>query len=171
MRFQVGQLTFMVRVPQVGRSFETASGASEIAAAEIPGLCPMTMRWVTRGPTRTDGAQDVITLGEVQPVVGLQQARRDAKDLRERLGSFTRARGRAREDQVRHQAALEEAPRHFERFVLTLPAQGAFEVANVGVVLGVGVAYQREALRVFSSQTRTSTRPALSRASKMRSGS
>ena len=45
------QLTIMVRAPQVGRSELTTSGARAIAAAEMPGLWPITMRWPTRGPT------------------------------------------------------------------------------------------------------------------------
>jgi hypothetical protein len=40
----LAQLTLMVSVPQVGRSVVTASGASEMAAAEMPGLWPITMR-------------------------------------------------------------------------------------------------------------------------------
>ena len=146
MRFQVVQLTFIVSVPQVGRSLVMASGASEIAAAEMPGLWPMTMRWPTRGPTARIVAEDVIALGEVQRIVGLQQARRDAQHLGERLGGLARARGGAREDQIGHEPALLEAPRHFQRFALALAAQRPLEVAHVGILLGVGVPDQREAL-------------------------
>ena len=78
MRFHVAQLTFMVSVPQVGRSLVIASGASEIAAAEMPGLCPMTMRCPTRGPTPRIVVEDVFALREIQRILGLQQSGRDA---------------------------------------------------------------------------------------------
>ena len=136
----------MVSVPQVGRSLVIASGASEIAAAEMPGLWPMTMRCPTRGPTPRIGVENVVAFGEIQRIVGLQQPRGHSQHLGESLGGFARTCGGAREDEIRNQAAFLETPRHLQRLVLALAAQRTLEVAHVGILLRIGVPDQREPL-------------------------
>ena len=129
----MAQLTFMVSVPQVGRSLVIASGASEIAAAEMPGLCPMTMRCADARADAAYRRQDVI-----RPPRDTAH-RRPAAVVPRRLtpsakvsAVSTRARRGAREDQVGREAAFLEAPRHLQRLVMTLAAQRTLEVANVG---------------------------------------
>ena len=90
----------------------------------------------------------MIALGEIQRIVGLQQAGGDAQHLGEGFGGLARAHRGARQDQVGDQAALLEAPCHVLRFAVALAAQRPLEVAHVGILLGVGVADQRQALRV-----------------------
>jgi hypothetical protein len=118
-----------------------------------------------------NGAENAFAFGQVQPIFGLKQARGHSKYLGESLGSFTRACGCTEKNEIWNQAAFLEAPRHLQRFVLALAAQRTLEVAHVGILLSIGVPDQRETLGLVSVQTRTSTRPALSRASNIRKGS
>ncbi len=122
-------------------------------------------------PDGANGAEDVLAVGEVQRIVGLQQAGGDTQHLGEVIGGLARARGGADQDQVGNQAAFVEPLRHLLRFVVTLAAQRAFEVAHARILVGGGVANQREALELVSLHVRTWMRPSTSRTSKMRSGS
>src|SRR5688572_32480434 len=89
---------------------------------------------------RTNGAQDVLAVGEVQGVIRLQQPRGDAQHLGNVVRGFARARGGADQDEVGYQAALVQALRHLLRLTVSLAAQGALKVAHAGVLVGGGMA-------------------------------
>jgi hypothetical protein len=114
--------------------------------------------------------EDVLAIGEIQRIVGLQQACGDAQRLGEDVGGLAGAYRGTHQDEIRHQVAFLEAARHVLGFTLALAAQRSFEIAHVGILVGAGVADQREAL-VCLTHASTSRRPADSRTSKIRKGS